>query len=70
MELSKNKDYVLNAVSEDGLALKNFSDEFRKDKEFILKAVSQNGYALENAEESLKKIKNLYWKLFHKMVMH
>lgn len=49
-----NRDYVLKAVSEQGILL-DFADEsFKDDKEIVLAAISNNPEALEFASDRLK----------------
>ncbi len=53
-ELANNKTFMLQAVKQNGSALKFASEELRNDREFILEAVKQNGYALECASKELQ----------------
>ena len=52
---SSNKDIVLAAVQQNGLALDYASKELRNDPEIVLEAVQKNGEAFKFASEELKK---------------
>ena len=53
-ELKADKEVVLAAVGQDGLALMYASDELKADKEVVLAAVGQNVHALEYAPDELR----------------
>ena len=53
-QLLKDKKRGIEAVKENGLALKNASDSLKADRELVLEAVKEDGGALEYADESLK----------------
>ena len=53
-ENSGNREYVLNAVKEDGKLLEFADDNFKEDKEVVFEAVKNNPEALEFASETLK----------------
>jgi hypothetical protein len=48
-ELKNNKEFVLNAVSKEGISLQYAALKLRKDKDIIRAAVSNNGYAYKYA---------------------
>ena len=50
-EHSDDRDYVLNAIREDGLLLEGASEILRNDKEIVMEAVSKDGGALEFASD-------------------
>ena len=50
-----NRDMVLKAVQENGLALEYASDELKDDVEIVITAVNNNGLALMYASDELKK---------------
>jgi uncharacterized protein YdeI (YjbR/CyaY-like superfamily) len=52
--LLHDKQVVLAAVAQDGLALQFAAEALRADKEFMLAAVAQNGRALYFAAEALR----------------
>lgn len=58
-ELQNDKDFVLIAVRQNGLALQFASEELRSDKEVVLEAVNENGFALQFASEELKENKDV-----------
>ena len=41
-----NKDEALKLVKENGLNLKNLSDDLKKDREIVLTAVKNDGFAI------------------------
>ena len=45
-----NKDEALKLVKENGLNLKNLSDDFKKDREIVLAAVKNDGFAVADAD--------------------
>jgi hypothetical protein len=49
-----NKEFVLEQVKKDGLALKYGSKELKNDIDVVLEAVKQNGYALYHASKELQ----------------
>ena len=49
-----NKEEVLEAVKEDGHALKQASEDLRADREVVLAVVKQSRYAIMYANDSLK----------------
>ena len=49
-----NKEDILTAVKQDGMALEDASARLRDDKDIVLSAVRQKGWALEYASERLK----------------
>ncbi|WP_064581203.1 DUF4116 domain-containing protein [Streptobacillus moniliformis] len=49
-----NKDFVLEAVKNNGWALEYASKELKNDKEAVMAAVKQNGDALQFASERLR----------------
>ena len=51
---ANNREYVLEAVKEDGLLLDGASDELKDDKELVMEAVIKDGGALEFASDRLK----------------
>ena len=54
-----NKQEVLEAVKQDGRALRFASAELKNDKEFVLEAVKQKGYALRFASAELRNDKDV-----------
>ena len=48
----RNRQCVLEVVSQDGMALENVDSSFTEDREIVLAAVRQNGLALEHADSS------------------
>ena len=59
MKDNKDRDEVMVAVKEDGLALEHADESLQKDKEIVMAAVKQDGRALYFAEESLQKDKEI-----------
>ncbi len=59
MKDNKDRDEVLEAVENWGLALEDADESLRKDEEIVMAAVEQDGGALEYADESLKKDKEI-----------
>ena len=57
-----NKEEVLEAVKEDGHALKQASEDLRADREVVLAAVRRNGMELEHASEKLRDDKEVVMK--------
>ena len=53
-ELKGDRETVMEAVRQDGLALKYATEELKGDREIVLAAVSQDGRALRHATEELK----------------
>eukprot|EP00931_Biecheleriopsis_adriatica_P055652 TRINITY_DN32955_c0_g1_i1.p1 TRINITY_DN32955_c0_g1~~TRINITY_DN32955_c0_g1_i1.p1 ORF type:complete len:499 (+),score=96.41 TRINITY_DN32955_c0_g1_i1:195-1499(+) len=53
-EQMTDRNLLLQAVRQDGLALRLASDELRKDEEVVLEAVKQNGSALKYASHELR----------------
>ena len=53
-KLLADREFVLDAVSENVLVLELFSEEIHADREFVLAAVRHNGQALEYASEELQ----------------
>ena len=53
-DLRKDRDVVLAAVQQNGLALQYASEDLRKDRDVVLAAMEQNGYAIEHASPELK----------------
>lgn len=53
-EIRENRDCVLRAVREVGIALEYASESLRRDPEVVLVAVKQDGWALEYAAEELQ----------------
>ena len=51
---NSSRDEVLEAVKQDGNALKFASDELKGDRVVVMEAVKQNGWALEYAAEELR----------------
>jgi Domain of unknown function (DUF4116) len=49
-----DRDFMLAAVKQDGLALEDANEQFKDDREVVLAAVQQNGWALEDASEQFK----------------
>ena len=47
-----NKDEALKLVKENGLNLKNLSDDLKKDREIVLTAVKNDGFAIADANSS------------------
>ena len=58
-ELSDDKNVVLAAVQQNGLALNFASDELKNDKEIVLMAVKKYGIALQFASTELRKDKEV-----------
>ncbi len=54
-----NKQMVLEAVKQEGLALLNASNELQNNKEVVLEAVKQEGMALEYASDELQNNKEI-----------
>lgn len=50
--LARNKELILEAVQQDGMALHFAHEEVRSDKEVVTKAVEKNGFALQFASET------------------
>jgi hypothetical protein len=50
-----NKEFVLAAVTQYGMALQYSHDNFKNDKEIVLAAVTQNGNALSYSHDNLKR---------------
>eukprot|EP00435_Cladocopium_sp_Y103_P024626 s215_g6.t1 len=57
--LASDKEFVLQAVQENGFALQFACEELQSDKEVVIKAVRQHGYALRFACETLKSDKEV-----------
>jgi len=55
--LKRDKEIVMEAVKDYGLALGWADNSLKRDKEIVLAAVKQGGYSLEYADESLKRDK-------------
>jgi len=53
-DLKEDKDFVLEAVAQNGSVLKHASETLKADKSVVLAAVAQNGRVLEHASEALK----------------
>lgn len=53
-EGSNYKEYALEVVKEDGLALKHFSEEVRNSKEVVIEAMKQDIKAKQFASEELQ----------------
>ena len=53
-EIRRNRSIVLEALKNDGLALRFISTEFKNDREIVLEAVKSSGKALEYASDELK----------------
>ena len=47
-----NKDEALKLVKENGLNLKNLSDDLKKDREIVLTAVKHAGFAIADANSN------------------
>lgn len=56
---SKDKDFVLNAVINNGVAFKYANHNLKKDKDFVLKVVKIEGRAISFADDLLKKDKEV-----------
>lgn len=54
------RDYMLQAVREDGLFLKNADEKLAADKEIVIEAVRQNGEALKFAHMQLREDKAFF----------
>ena len=54
-----NKNVVLEAVKQNGLALQFASEKLQDDKNVVLEAVKQNGWALQFASEELRNDKDI-----------
>ena len=54
-----DRDYVLEAVKQDGYALKRAAESLRADREVVLEAVKENAKVFEYAAEELQKDKKL-----------
>ena len=50
--LARNRELVLEAVQQDGMALHFAHEEVRSDKEVVTKAVEKNGFVLKFASET------------------
>ena len=64
--MCNDKEVILEAVKQEGMALKYASEELKNDKEFISEVIKQNGSALNyiskelrNDKEFMLKIENL-----------
>lgn len=57
--LKSNKNFMLSAVTQSGLALQYADDDLKKDKDVVLAAVTQDGSALQYADDSHKKDKDV-----------
>ncbi|EFC44715.1 predicted protein [Naegleria gruberi] len=55
LKRTKDREFVLNIVKQNGLLLTYADESFKKDREIVLEAVKQNGLALQCADESLRK---------------
>ena len=53
-ELKNDREFILAAVTQNGLALRYASEELKNNREIVLAAVTQNGWALIDASEELK----------------
>ena len=51
---TEDRDFILEAVKSDGLALKYASDGLKEDHEVVLEAVKSDGLALEYASDGLQ----------------
>ena len=58
MKDNKDRDEVLAAVKEDGMALGDADESLKKDREIVLEAVKQNGSALYFDRVGRKKYEN------------
>ena len=58
-ELQNDKEVVLAAVQQNGLALEFASDKLKADRKVVLAAVQQNGNALKLASQQLKNDREL-----------
>lgn len=54
-----DKEFVLDVVKKDGMALEFVTNNLKADRDVVLAAVRQNGYALQFAAESLKADKGI-----------
>ncbi|MEE3342775.1 MAG: DUF4116 domain-containing protein [Bacilli bacterium] len=54
-----DKKIIIDAIKQNGCALKYANEDIKKDKEIVLSAVKRDGLALEYANESLKKDKEV-----------
>ena len=64
-----NREYVQNAVKENGNLLDYASDEFKDDKEIVLNAISSNPEALEFASSRLKEDRQIVYNSVSKVRM-
>ena len=54
-----DKDFVLEAVHQNGESLQHASEELKNDKDIVLEAVKQDGYSLRYASEELRNNKKI-----------
>jgi len=66
LEEKEDKKQLLLSVSNNGMLLKNLSDNFKDDKEVVLEAIKNNAFALEFASERLKNDKEVVTKAVEK----
>ena len=52
--MKNDKEVVVTAVQQNGLALNYASESMKNDKEVVLTAVQQNGLGLDYASESIR----------------
>lgn len=64
-----NREYVLNAVSNQGNLLEFASEELKNDKEIVLAAIENNPEALEFVSDKLKEDKDVVYKSVSKVRM-
>ena len=61
VELRADRELVMAAVAQDGLALEYASEKLRADREVVWAAVMRDGHALEYASEKLRADRLLRW---------
>jgi len=66
--LKKDRDVVLAAVQQNGLALQHADASLKKDRDVVLAAVQQNGLALQSAIEAKIKINDKEQPLLQKLI--
>ena len=54
-KLKRDREVVLEAVKQDGYALRFASEELRGDRDVVMEAVKQNGDALQYASQELQR---------------
>ena len=66
---ANNKEYILNAVKQNGSLLDFASDDIKNDKEVVLEAIKNNPESLEFASEKLKGDRDVVYESVSKVRM-